>query len=203
MTGIKVTATKVATISENVTASARSLNNWPATPSTKTMGTKTHTVVSVAATTACPTSDAPTRTRSVKGCPPPPFRWRSIPSSTTMELSTNIPIPKASPPRDIIFSDTSNACRKKKVVTTEIGIETPMMRLLEFRRNRYKTRMASIPPYRAVLRTSSTDCWIKIDWSKTTSKLTPDVSPVTVSRTESKRSLTARPTWIVFVPASL
>ena len=89
------------------------------------------------------------------------------------------------------------------MVTTEMGMDTPMMRLLELRRNRYRTRMASMPPYMAVLSTSSTDCWMKIDWSKTTSRFTPEVSPVTVSRTESNRSLTTRPTWMVLVPASL
>ena len=109
MTGIRVTATSVATMSEKVTASARSRNNCPAMPSTKTMGTKTHTVVRVAATTACPTSDAPRRTRSETGRSPPRLRWRSIPSSTTMELSTSMPTPRARPPRDMMFNDTSKA----------------------------------------------------------------------------------------------
>ena len=63
--------------------------------------------------------------------------------------------------------------------------------------------MARMPPYMAVLSTSSTDCWMKIDWSKTTSRFTPAVSPATVSRTVSSRSLTTLPTWIVLVPASL
>ena len=50
--GVKVSATTSETSSENVTVSAWSPNSCPATPSTKTMGTKTQIVVRVLAVTA-------------------------------------------------------------------------------------------------------------------------------------------------------
>ena len=62
--GMRVRATMSDTDSENVTVMAWSPKSWPATPSTKTIGTKTQTVVIVLAITACPTSPAPERAAS-------------------------------------------------------------------------------------------------------------------------------------------
>ena len=62
--GISISATRRAAAREKVTVSAWSRKSCPATPSTKTMGTKTQIVVRVAAITADPTSPAPRRAAS-------------------------------------------------------------------------------------------------------------------------------------------
>ena len=88
---------------ENDTVSAWSLNNWPPTPSTNTIGRNTATVVSVEATTAPCTSLVPSTAAWYR--PFPVSRWRAITSSTTIESSTSMPMPSARPPSDMMFSD--------------------------------------------------------------------------------------------------
>ena len=109
------------------------------------MGTNTHTVVSVEAVTAIPTILVPLSEASAVDIPS--FRNRSILSRTTIELSTSIPMPSASPPRDIILSDTSKLYIRKNVAITDIGMERPTISVLfRFRRNRYRIIIASTPP---------------------------------------------------------
>ena len=75
-----------------------------------------------------------------------------------MALSTNNPIPSVSPPRDMMFKEIPATNIRKKVETTEIGIANPMIRVVfQLRRKKNSTMMASIPPKRAVRRTSVTD----------------------------------------------
>ena len=68
-------------------------------------------------------------------------------SSTTIELSTSIPMPSARPPSDMMFSDTPPRYIRKKLAITEIGIANPTTRVVRRRRrNRYSTATASRPP---------------------------------------------------------
>ena len=89
----------------------------------------------------------------------PCWRFVLIASSTTIELSTSRPIPSVMPPRDMMFSDTPETNIRKKVPTTEIGIEMPMISVERSSpRNRTRIRTASSPPSIAVWSTSETDC---------------------------------------------
>ena len=90
-------------------------------------------LLNVDAKTAPPTSPVP-RTVAVTRSSPS-SRHRKMLSSTTIELSTNIPIPSARPPRDMIFNETPNMFIGAKVATIEIGMARPTMRVLSgFRR---------------------------------------------------------------------
>ena len=89
------------------------------------MGKKTATVVSVEASTAPPTSPVPRIAASIR--PSPSSLHRNMLSNTTIELSTNIPMPRARPPRDMILSDTPKIFIGAKVATMEIGIARPTM----------------------------------------------------------------------------
>ena len=93
-------------------------------PSTKTIGKNTATVVSVEATTAPPTSRVP-RIAAARASSPS-SRHRTIDSSTTIALSTSMPIPRASPPSDITFSETPSSRIGAKVAITESGMDRPM-----------------------------------------------------------------------------
>ena len=123
--GIKYRATTSDAIKENMTVRAMSPKIWPATPSTKTMGKKTDMVVSVEATTAPPTSETPLIVDLTKSSPS--SRQRKMLSSTTMELSTSIPTPRANPPRDMILRDTPDNCMGAKVAKMDTGIVIPMI----------------------------------------------------------------------------
>ena len=130
---------------EKTTASAKSPKICPATPSTKTIGKKTATVVRVEAKTAPPTSPTPRMVASIRLSPS--SRQRAILSRTTIELSTSIPIPRARPPKDMMLRETSNIFMGANVVIIEMGMEIPMMIVaVRLRRKRNKTRTAKIPP---------------------------------------------------------
>ena len=151
--GIKNNATANEVNSANTTVSDISPNTWPAMPWTNTMGKKTAMVVSVEAKTAPPTSLVPRM--EARWIESPSSRHRKMLSNTTMELSTSIPTPSASPPRDIMLRDTSNRYIPAKVATMETGMATLMIRVWAIlRRNRYNTKMASRPPRNAVFLTS-------------------------------------------------
>ncbi len=155
-----------------VTVSAWSLKSWPATPSTNTSGTKTATVVSVEAKTAAPTSCVPST--AARNSPRPSCRFRKIDSSTTIELSTSMPMPSVRPPRDMTFSEMPSRYISRKVATMEIGIETPMMSVLrQSRRKANSTSTASRPPSSAESRTSLRAWRMNSDWSNRTSILWP------------------------------
>ncbi len=118
--GSSVSATSSDASSENVTARDRSPNSSPATPFTYTMGPNTLMVVSVDAVMAPCTSSAPRAAASRGGTPA--SRCRKTFSSTTMELSTSMPTPRARPPRLMMFSDTPAASMRANVPTTEMGM---------------------------------------------------------------------------------
>ena len=119
-------------------------------------------VVSVEAVIAPPTSDVPTTALSFASFPA--LRWRTMDSKTTMALSTNIPIPRANPPRDIILSDVFERCSGAKVAITHIGIVMAIINVLPGRlKNKNNTMMASSPPVIQVLITSSIAWRIKSD----------------------------------------
>ena len=74
-----------------------------------------------------------------------------------MEESTSMPMPSARPPRDMMLSDTPIRLRGAKVIISEIGIETRDDRTSThalLQEERQSTKMASMPPITAVLRTS-------------------------------------------------
>ncbi|MBK7703729.1 MAG: hypothetical protein IPI34_13020 [bacterium] len=173
--GVKVSATTSEISSEKVTVSAWSRKIWPATPTTtKTMGTNTATVVRVEATTAPLTSAAPRAAAAAGASPGSSSRLRWMASSTTIELSTSMPTPSASPPSDITLSDTPRPYIRMKVATIEMGIATPMISVLRSsRRKTYSTSTASRPPSRALLRTSPTALAMNTDWSNRTATSMP------------------------------
>ena len=80
-----------------------SLNSSPATPDTNTTGMKTMIVVKVEAETGRITSFTPIQ-HAVKTSAVSRF-FLSMFSSTTIELSTSMPIPRANPDNDIRFSE--------------------------------------------------------------------------------------------------
>ena len=57
----------------------------------------------------------------------PSSRQRKIDSSTTIEESTSMPMPRASPPSDMMFSVTPSRCSGAKVISSEIGMLTAMI----------------------------------------------------------------------------
>ena len=162
--GIKNSATATEANSENTTVRERSPKICPAIPSTNTIGKKTAIVVRVDAKTAVPTSLTPLTADSVR--PSPSSLQRNMLSSTTMELSTSIPTPRASPPNDIMLSETLNICIGAKVATIDSGIATAMIRVEDIlRKNTNKTTIARNAPNIAVFITSSIALFMKIDWS--------------------------------------
>ncbi len=94
-------------------------------PFTNTRGRNTATVVSVDAVTAMPTSLAPSRAADSTFLPL--SRCRAMFSRTTIELSRSMPIPRAIPPSDMIFSVRLVPYIRLKVAMTETGIDSEMM----------------------------------------------------------------------------
>ena len=65
-----------------------------------------------------------------------------------------MPIPNASPPKDIMLIVRSNRYIKTKVVIMERGIETDIIRVVgKFLRKMNSTKTASTPPIRAICQT--------------------------------------------------
>jgi len=144
--GTKVNATVREQINAKMITYASSLKRMPETPRTKINGRKITSVVIVLAMIADPTSRAPS-TAASSGASPFSLRRRKIFSSTTMELSTIMPTPRASPPRVIRLSVNPPKKINAKVATIEIGIDreiTSVLRML--RRKNSKTTIASPPP---------------------------------------------------------
>ena len=68
-------------------------------------------------------------------------------SSTTIALSTSMPTPRASPPKETMLSVKPLKYIRAKVETTEIGIAAPMIKVLDtLRRNSSSTNTASTAP---------------------------------------------------------
>ena len=115
-------------------------------PRTKINGKKMTEVVMVLAMMAGPTSRAPS-TDACSGASPFSLRRRKIFSSTTMELSTIIPTPKASPPSVIRLIVNPPKNINANVVTIEMGIDSEITSVLRtLRRKNSNTTMASPPP---------------------------------------------------------
>ncbi len=94
----------------------------------------------------------------------PRSRARKIDSSTTMELSTSIPMPSVSPPSDMMLSETSRRYMSMNVAITEIGMDVAMMSALrQSRRNVSNTPTARMPPSAAAPRTSWMLCSMNVD----------------------------------------
>ena len=173
--GIRVIATRSETQRLMVTVRAWSLNICPATPSTKTIGRKTATVVRVEAITAGPISAVPSMEASRRDAPC--WRLRKIDSSTTMDESSSMPRPSVRPPSDIRLSETSILYMNMKVAITEMGIEVATIRVLRISRRKKKRMMiARAPPMSAALRTSPTAWDMKVDWSKRMVSVFPSLS---------------------------
>ncbi len=100
--GNRLKATKREATRAKVTVRAIGRNSCDAIPCTNTMGKNTAMVVMVEAAMAPVTSLVPVLAAST--IPIPSCRCRKMFSSTTMELSTIIPTPRAKPPRVMIFS---------------------------------------------------------------------------------------------------
>ncbi len=165
------------------TVSAWSRKSCPATPSTKTIGKKTATVVNVEATTGAATSTVPEIAASRAPAPWPRRRW--IASSTTIESSSSIPTPSASPPSDMMFSESPICCITKKVPITETGIASATTAVApRSRRKSPITRIASRPPCQAFATTSEIASSMNRDWSNRVASAIPagTESPISSSR---------------------
>ena len=80
-----------------------------------------------------------------------------------------MPIPMAKPPSDMMLSVTLRMFSGANVMKIEIGMLSAMMAVvLRSRRKISSTRMASMPPQKAVLFTSEILLSIKMDRSATT-----------------------------------
>ncbi len=121
------------------------LKIWPAIPITNANGRNTATVVKVEPVIAPVISRAP----SAQAWANPFFicRCRKIFSITTIALSTNMPTPKARPPKDIILRLILPKYIRQKVAIIEMGIDT-MITAEErsSRRKNSRTKKASMPP---------------------------------------------------------
>ena len=82
-------------------------------------------------------------------------------SITTTALSTSIPIPKASPPIEMMFKDIFEINMSKNAAMTEIGIANPTIIVgLISLKNKSNTNTASNPPTNKLEKTEFTDCVI-------------------------------------------
>ena len=133
-------------------------------PSTKTRGPKTATVVKVEAVMAEATFLVPQMTASFGSS-----IWalkRLIFSSTTIELSTSIPTPKANPPRDIRLKETPVKYIKTSVIIKLIGIERATIVVgPKDCKNIRITNAAKIPPLTTAPMTLSMEDLISFPWS--------------------------------------
>ena len=82
-------------------------------------------------------------------------------SITTMELSTSIPMPIASPAIEIMFIVTPEKYISTSANSTETGIEMPTASVgLRSRRNRNRIRIASAPPINKLSTTEDIAMWM-------------------------------------------
>ena len=102
-TGTSVTATKSDMPSENITTIASCLNMTLEMPVRNSSGTNTEMCVRIEARMADQTSSLPSIAACIRSLPNCSM-WRKEFSSTTIEASTIMPTPSASPPNVIVFS---------------------------------------------------------------------------------------------------
>ena len=121
-------------------------------------------MVSVEAVTAGPISLAPSAAAVIASAPS--SRLRAMFSSTTMALSTSMPMASAIPPRLMMFRVMLALCISMKVAITDTGIATETTAVVQaLRRNRYSTKIASRPPNRAAPVTPLMAWRMNTDWS--------------------------------------
>ena len=126
-------------------ARAMSPKSWPASPSTKSTGRNTATLVSVLARIAPQTSVVP-RTAAVRGSSPR-LQWTKMFSSTTTALSISMPTAKAMPARLITLSVRLKAASARNVPITLTGIDIATISVERmFRRNNRSVPSVSSPP---------------------------------------------------------
>ncbi len=101
-TGTMVTATNSDIVSENMTTIESCLKRMLETPVRKSRGTNTAMCVSVDARIADQTSSLASIDAVIRSFPC--SMCRNVFSSTTIEASTIIPMPSASPPKVIVLS---------------------------------------------------------------------------------------------------
>ena len=97
-----MTATNSDIVSENMTTIESWTNRMLETPDRKSSGTNTAMCVSTEARMADQTSSLPSIAACIRGLPI--SMCRNVFSSTTIEASTIMPMPSASPPNVIVFS---------------------------------------------------------------------------------------------------
>ncbi len=165
-------------------------------PPTKTTGKKTASVVSVEALIAVATSDAPFTAASLGGVPP--WTCRTMFSRTTIELSTSIPIPSASPLRVIRLRVSPPKYSKAIVASTETGIDSAITTTLpKLSRKANSTATARAAPHSALEETRRSDVSMNSAWFIVTANSAPAGSS---SVSSASSAATARATWTVLAP---
>ena len=155
----------------NDTTQANCLKVCAETPPMNSTGTNTATVVNVDAVMAVATSPLPST--AARFGSRPSSRWRKMFSSTTIELSTNMPTPSASPPKLTVLSVKPLKYISAKVAMTEIGIATPMISVeVRLRRKNSSTNTASTAPASAALSTLRIDARMNSAESQVASRVT-------------------------------
>ena len=121
------------------------------------IGAKTMMVVAVPAMTAVPTSLTPLRV-ALKGLALSISRCLKILSVTTTALSTSMPIASIRPIIDNMFRESPAKYSAPSVISSENGTDEMTINVVEtWRRNRYRTMIASRPPSRPAFIRSDRD----------------------------------------------
>ena len=129
------------------------------------MGMNTASVVMVEAVTAIPTSEAPS-TEAFLGEDPSSVLCLKMFSSTTMELSTSIPMERARPARETMLRFTPKTAMIGKVSSTERGIESPTVpEVFHDPRKNTRTITEMITACTPVFARFVTEPLIILDWS--------------------------------------
>lgn len=153
-------------------------------------------MVRVEATTAPATSRSPSETASSR--PFPPSRCRSTFSSTTIALSTTMPIASDSAIRLMMLSDWPAKCRTAKTTIIEDGMAratTTEERMR--RRNKKTTTTTNTPPHR----TASVSAWTIRRTNSEASETTETCSPCgSFGLSRSTSACTRRATSTTFAP---
>jgi len=123
--------------------------------------------------------------------------WRKVFSSTTIDASTIMPTPRASPPKVMVFSVNPPKYSRANVPMTEIGIDVQMITVdRTFRRNKKMMATTSTAPMRTASRTAPIACSMNFEVSLSTDRRTPGTSRLI----RSTSALTRRATATVFSP---
>ncbi len=154
--GTTVTAISIEAKIEAEIAIAMSEYSWPASSSISRIGANTRIVVSVDASTAFHTRCTPSTAASKRSSPR--RRAWSMLSSTTMVLSTVMPIANATPAIEITLSVRPASSRPTNAAIVQIGIAmTPVSVARPERRNANITSVASSAPSARLVQTLATE----------------------------------------------